>query len=126
MIHQNQGNPGAGAAPGGKEGGPAPGKGAQAILVEVVIGGNGIIAPSQLIEILRRLPEAGGTEGVIVSGRLPVWAYASICHHFHPRPFVATFEPRLNKGVVVQTHVNDVSIGDLVEVPEKKVVVNFP
>jgi hypothetical protein len=29
-------------------------------------------------------------------------------------------------GVVVQTHVNDVSVGELVEVPEKKVVINFP
>jgi hypothetical protein len=30
MIHENQGNPGAGAAPGEKEGGPAPKKGAHA------------------------------------------------------------------------------------------------
>jgi CRISPR-associated protein Csx3 len=96
------------------------------VLVEVIIGGNGIISPSQLPQLLKLLPEAGGTEGVIVSGRLPVWAYAAICHHFHPRPFIATFEPRLGKGVVVQSHVEGLSVGDLVDIPSEKVVINFP
>jgi CRISPR-associated protein Csx3 len=95
------------------------------MLVEVIIGGNGIISPNQLPEILKKLPEAGGTEGVIISGRLPVWAYAAICHHFHPRPWVATFEPRLGKGVVVQSHVEGLGVGDLVDIPSEKVVINF-
>jgi CRISPR-associated protein Csx3 len=95
------------------------------ILVEIIIGGNGIISPNQLPEILKKLPESGGTEGVIISGRLPVWAYAAICHHFHPRPWVATFEPRMGKGIVVQSHIEGLSVGDTVEVPEKKVVVEI-
>jgi CRISPR-associated Csx3 family protein len=102
------------------------GEGVMAVLVEIIIGGNGIISPNQLPEILTRLPEAGGTEGVIISGRLPVWAFAAICHHYHPRPWVATFEPRINRAVVVQSHVEGLCVGDLVDVPEEKVVINFP
>jgi hypothetical protein len=37
MIHQNQRNPGAGAAPGEKEGGPAPTEGARVLWGGIVI-----------------------------------------------------------------------------------------
>jgi CRISPR-associated protein Csx3 len=99
--------------------------GRKSFVLEIVIGGNGIIMPSQIPQLLSRLPEAGGMEGVVISGRLPVWAYAAIAHHFHARPFVATFEPRMGKGVVVQSHVSDLNVGDLVDVPEEKVVITF-
>jgi len=70
----------------------------------------------------------GGTEPVILSGRLPVWAFAALAHLFHPRPWVATFEPRLRKGVVVASHAPGVSVGDLVEIdePVDRVVIRFP
>jgi CRISPR-associated Csx3 family protein len=100
-----------------------------AVLVEIIIGGNGIISPSQLRDILQKVEEAlsgaGGTEGVIISGRLPVWAFCAITHLLHPRPFIATFEPRVGKGVVVQSHVEGLSIGDLVDIPSEKVVVEI-
>jgi len=79
----------------------------------------GIITPEELRKVLDAVAEAvpaGGTEGIIISGRLPVWAYGALVHYFHPRPWVATFDPRLGGGVVVMTHVSEVAVGDVVPV----------
>lgn len=79
----------------------------------------GIITPEELRKVLDAVAEAvpaGGTEGIIISGRLPVWAYGALVHYFHPRPWVATFDPRLGGGVVVMTHVNEVAVGDVIPV----------
>ena len=75
---------------------------------------SGVAEPGDLKKLATFLPEAGGTEGVIVSGRLPVWAYGAVIHHFHPRPWVATFDPRLGGGVVVASHTKRVEIGDII------------
>jgi len=100
------------------------------IIVEIVIGGSGIIQPSQLPLLLQRVSEVvppAGTEPVVISGRLPVWAYGALVHHFHPRPYIATFEPRLGMGVVVASHTSDVDVGDLINLDNaEKIVVNFP
>jgi len=53
---------------------------------------------------------------LILSGRGPVWLYAFLTHYFHPCKTVAVFEPRLNAGIVVQSHTNEVMVGDFVEV----------
>jgi CRISPR-associated protein Csx3 len=95
-------------------------------IIEIIIGGNGIIQPQQLPQLLSKLPPAGGPEPVIISGRLPVWAYGAIVHYFHPRPFVATFEPRLVKAVVVASHVSDVNVGDIIDMEGEKITVTFP
>lgn len=98
-----------------------------AIIVEVVLV-QGVIAPDQLPELVQAVSSkvpAGGTEGVILSGRLPVWAFAALAHHFHPRPWVATFDPRLGGGVVVASHVPDVHVGQVVPLPEAAVTVEF-
>jgi len=79
----------------------------------------GIITPEELRKVLDAVAEAvpaGGTEGIIISGRLPVWAYGALVHYFHPRPWVATFDPRLGGGVVVVTHTSEISVGDVVPV----------
>jgi len=78
-----------------------------------------IITPEELRKVLNAVAEAvpaGGTEGIIISGRLPVWVYGALVHYFHPRPWVATFDPRLGGGVVVMTHVSEVAVGDVVPV----------
>lgn len=54
-------------------------------------------------------------KGVIISGRGPIWLYGVLIHHFHPTKFVATFEPRINAGVVIESHSTDFQIGDLIE-----------
>ena len=78
----------------------------------------GLIEPRELPDLLRavesRVP-AGGTEPVVVSGRLPLWAFAALAHLFHPRPWVGTFDPRLGGGVVVMSHdPSGPSVGDVV------------
>ncbi|MEM4204917.1 MAG: CRISPR-associated ring nuclease Crn3/Csx3 [Candidatus Methanomethylicaceae archaeon] len=96
------------------------------VLVEINITRNGgILNPSELEELISKLPQAGGHEGVIISGRIPVWGYAAIVHHFHPRPWVCTYEPRLGKGVVVMSHTPNYKIGDLIEVPKEKNIIQF-
>ncbi|MBA4848976.1 CRISPR-associated ring nuclease Crn3/Csx3 [Emticicia sp. BO119] len=54
-------------------------------------------------------------KGVIISGRGPIWLYGVLIHHFHPTRFIATFEPRLNAGVVIETHETEFHIGDLID-----------
>ena len=81
----------------------------------------GIISPDQLQALIDAMPvDAGGQDGVVISGRLPVWAFSALVHHFHPRPFVGTFDPRLGGGVVVATHTSDVKVGDVVNIDTAK------
>jgi CRISPR-associated protein Csx3 len=104
--------------------------GGDRMIIEVILTGNGVISPDQLFQLLVRVAEkvpSGGSEPVVLSGRLPVWAYTALAHHFHPRPWVGTFEPRLGRAVVVATHVADVNIGDVVGLEgHGKVTVTFP
>lgn len=97
------------------------------VLLEVELEGN--IRPEQVRDILkeidRTLPASKhGDSVVIVSGRLPVWAFGAIVHHLHPFLAVATFDPRLQRGVVVASHTPELKVGDLVstEHAEKRVV----
>ena len=79
----------------------------------------GVLYPEEVTKLIDQMPvEAGGTEGVILSGRMPVWAFSALVHHFHPRPFVATFDPRLAGGVVVASHMEGVNVGDVVDVTD--------
>lgn len=80
---------------------------------------SGVISPDDVRNLIRSIPVAdGGTEGIILSGRMPVWAFAALVHHFHPRPFVATFDPRFRGGVVVFSHMDGVNVGDVVDVAD--------
>lgn len=90
-------------------------------VLEIIIGGNGILAPEKLPDLIKKveqvLPvEQFAPEGIVISGRLPVWAYAALTHYLHPFAWVGTFEPRLLKAVVVASHVPDLKVGDVVEV----------
>lgn len=88
------------------------------VVVDIMLS-SGVITPEELtkvVEAVEKVAPAGGTEGIILSGRLPVWAYGALVHYFHPRPWVATFDPRLGGGVVVMTHTNEVAVGDVVPV----------
>lgn len=97
------------------------------IVIEITL--SGALAPSDLPRLLHAacaaLPD-GGTEGVVLSGRLPVWAYAALSHLYHPRPWVGTFEPRLAAAVVVQSHTEGVKVGDTLSLDDAtKVEVTF-
>lgn len=52
---------------------------------------------------------------VVLSGRAPVWLYAYLVHFYHPTKAVATYDPRLGGAVVVQSHVRDYEVGDIVK-----------
>lgn len=75
---------------------------------------DGVATPEMLKNI--SIPDISPNQGVILSGRAPVWLFCFLCHHFHPFQWVATHDPRLNGAVVVQTHYPDVSIGQIVPV----------
>jgi CRISPR-associated protein Csx3 len=95
------------------------------VIIDVILS-RGLIEPRELPAFLRAVEAhvpAGGTEGVVLSGRLPVWAFAALVHLFHPRPWVATFDPRLGGGVVVMSHdPNGPAVGDVVPTGEATVV----
>jgi CRISPR-associated Csx3 family protein len=100
------------------------------IVLEIILT-TGLIETAELPQLLEAVANnlpAGGEEGVIISGRLPVWAFSALIHYFHPRPWVATFDPRLGGGVVVATHARDVSVGEIIPVTPDlpKVTVEFP
>jgi CRISPR-associated Csx3 family protein len=86
------------------------------VIIDVILS-RGLIEPRELPALLRAVEAhvpTGGTEGVVLSGRLPVWAFAALVHLFHPRPWVATFDPRLGGGVVVMSHdPNGPAVGDV-------------
>jgi CRISPR-associated protein Csx3 len=72
----------------------------------------GVINPQDLQNI--SVPEVPFNQGIIISGRGPVWLFAFLCHHFHPALWVATHDPRLGGGVVVQTHQPGVAVGEVI------------
>lgn len=88
------------------------------LLVEVTLGGDGLMTADGLPTLLQKVEEAlgsaGGEEPVIISGRLPVWAFSALTHLLHPRPWVGTFDPRLGGGVVVASHDPARRVGEVV------------
>lgn len=58
-------------------------------------------------------------KGVILSGRGPVWLYGYLVHFYHPTKFVATYDPRLQGAVVVESHGSEYKVGDIVPVDPK-------
>ena len=80
-------------------------------LIEIEIP-EGVCTPEDLKSL--NLPFYNPTKGVIISGRAPVWVFSTLVHEFHPTLWIATFDPRLGGGVVVQTHTKDIKVGDLI------------
>lgn len=55
-------------------------------------------------------------KGVVLSGRGPVWLYCFLTHFYHPTKFVATYDPRLQGAVVVESHGSQYKVGDVIPV----------
>jgi CRISPR-associated Csx3 family protein len=84
-------------------------------LTKISDGGN--LVPADAKKIAARLAEIvvdAAQSGIVLSGRMPIWAMAAACHAAHPAAWVATFDPRLGGGVVVQSHIPDHQVGDIV------------
>ncbi|MEN3012991.1 MAG: CRISPR-associated ring nuclease Crn3/Csx3 [Endomicrobiia bacterium] len=60
--------------------------------------------------------EGFASKGVIISGRGPVWLYGFLVHFYHPTKYVGIYDPRLGGAVVVETHTQDVKVGDLIPI----------
>ena len=89
------------------------------LVVDVTIDG-GVMHPEELNQLAMVVENTVGTKyygkGVIISGRLPVWAHSAIAHLFHPAKFVAHFDPRLGGGVVVASHDTNYRVGQVIPV----------
>ena len=89
------------------------------VFVDVRIGENGIMSPEELPELVRVVESVGNRyfgKGVVISGRLPIWAHSALAHLFHPAKFVAHFDPRLKGGVIVATHSPEYKLGQVIPV----------
>jgi len=76
----------------------------------------GVLDIKELEEAVKSAPEVDTTQGVCISGRMPVWLYVALAHKYHPSAWVGTFEPRLGKCVVTSTHRVGIRIGELREI----------
>lgn len=83
-------------------------------LVQFEIPG-GICTPADLTTMA--VPPVDLMKGVVLSGRGPIWVFATLAHKFHPCAWVGTHDPRLGGAVVVQSHVSDINVGDVIEIP---------
>jgi len=90
------------------------------LFIDVSIGSNSIMSPDELKDLLYVVEKRVGAryygKGVVISGRLPVWAHCALTHLFHASKFVAHFDPRFKGGVVVATHDEGYKIGQIVPV----------
>ena len=70
-----------------------------------------VVEPADLTSL--SLPEGMDfKKGVVITGRGPIWLYATLVHLCHSFPWVATHDPR-NGYVVVQSHSKETFAGDV-------------
>lgn len=77
---------------------------------------NNLIIPNILALI--KPPRVKATKGVILSGRGPIWLYCYLTHHYHPTKFIATYDPRSDGAVVVESHTPEHKVGDIIKMEE--------
>jgi CRISPR-associated protein Csx3 len=70
-----------------------------------------IVLPAEVLSLTQN--------GLIISGRGPVWLFAYLVHLAHPFAWVATYEPRLRGGIVVESHLpTGPRVGEIVPIQE--------
>jgi len=73
------------------------------------------IHPLELKDIVNKFPEVKGNKILLLSGRAPIWMYGSLVHKYaHLVQAVGIYDPKINGYVIVATHSNEVSTGDIV------------
>jgi len=60
----------------------------------------GVFEPRELEALT--LPGISPSKPLVISGRGPQWLYQYIAHHYHYVRLLATYEPRINKGIVIE------------------------
>jgi CRISPR-associated protein Csx3 len=90
-----------------------------ASLLEFTIGGDGNLAPSELLTVVRQIDGCiDGTKGVVISGKGPVWLFGALIHHLHVTRWAATFDPRLGAVVVSSHHPQAPKPGTVLPIPK--------
>ena len=56
------------------------------------------------------------SKGIILSGRAPIWFYGFLIHFYHPTKFIAVYEPRIDKAIIVETHSAGYKVGDVIKI----------
>jgi len=76
------------------------------------------ISPSDLKNVLPQDPVKNkfSAKSVVLSGRGPIWLYGYLIHFYHATKFVAVYDPRLEAAVVVESHTEEVKVGDLIKI----------
>lgn len=73
-----------------------------------------LMEPQNLVNL--ELPaELNHTQGVVLSGRAPIWLYSYLVHKCYPSAWVACHDPRLG-AVVVATHSRQAQIGQVLPI----------
>ena len=73
-----------------------------------------VIAPENLTSL--KPPKVNPTKGVVLSGRGPIWLYCYLTHHYHPTRFIATYDPRVGGAIIVESHIANYKVGDILKV----------
>jgi len=88
-------------------------------LVEIDIP-NAITTREEFSEVVaENLSRFPGDRPIFFTGRAPVWGYAMLVHAAHPTPAIGIYEPRERGYVIVATHDETYSVGQLI--PETEV-----
>jgi len=79
-------------------------------VIEIVL--DGIATPDDLSRL--RLPAGIDTrQGVVLTGRAPIWLYGWLVHECHFTRWVACYDPRLG-AVVIESHTPEVRVGQVI------------
>jgi len=79
-------------------------------VVEIVL--DGVVTPDDLAQL--RLPTGiNPRQGVVLTGRAPIWLYGWLVHECHFTRWVACYDPRLG-AVVVSSHSPEVQVGQVI------------
>jgi CRISPR-associated protein Csx3 len=72
-----------------------------------------IIYPHELADL--ELPAGiDTTQGVVLSGRAPIWLYNYLVCELHPTVWIGSYEPRFHSAIVIATHTRAVKIGQVI------------
>ncbi|MEM1123800.1 MAG: CRISPR-associated ring nuclease Crn3/Csx3 [Bacteroidota bacterium] len=79
---------------------------------------NHLLVPADLSTLVPPDPIAHNFahKGVILSGKGPIWLYGFLVHFYHPTRWVATYDPRWQGGIVVETHDPSIKVGTVIPV----------
>ena len=73
---------------------------------------DGLASPEDLTS-LQIPPGLNPRQGVVITGRAPIWLYSWLVHECHFTRWVACYDPRLG-AVVVESHTPEVRVGQVI------------